>query len=116
MHLYGGDGTLLYAVPYDFDMSGMINAPYASPNPRFRLSSVRERLYRGRCDHNEHVPDTFQLFQDRREAFYALAAAESGLSSASRRSMNRYLDMFYKIIEKPANLESRFFKACVLTS
>ena len=37
------DGTI-YSVPYDFDMSGFVNAPYAAPNPRFRLRNVLERV------------------------------------------------------------------------
>ena len=37
------------AVAYDFDHSGMVNAPYAKPAEELRMSSVRERRYRGYC-------------------------------------------------------------------
>ncbi len=40
------DGVLL-PVPYDFDSSGMVNTPYALPNERLKIKSVRQRLYRG---------------------------------------------------------------------
>src|SRR5256712_1991946 len=41
-------GTV-FAVPYDFDWSGVISTSYAVPDPRLRIKSVRERLYRGYC-------------------------------------------------------------------
>jgi hypothetical protein len=38
-----------YVVPYDFDHSGIVNAPYAKPAEELQLSSVQERRYRGYC-------------------------------------------------------------------
>src|ERR1700682_561408 len=36
-------------VPYDFDMSGIVNSPYATPAEELNMRSVRERRYRGYC-------------------------------------------------------------------
>ncbi len=33
--LFGNDVDPMVSVPYDFDQSGFVNAPYAQPNPRF---------------------------------------------------------------------------------
>ncbi len=41
-------------LPYDFDMAGLVNAPYATVNESLDIKSVQERLYRGYC-HNESV-------------------------------------------------------------
>ncbi|MDH4350655.1 MAG: hypothetical protein OEW56_05875, partial [Gemmatimonadota bacterium] len=38
-----------YPVAYDFDFTGIVNTVYARPDPRLRLPSVRQRLYRGAC-------------------------------------------------------------------
>ena len=65
--LIGRPGQPIYAVPYDFDMSGFVDAPYATPNPRFGLRNVKQRLYRGRCVNNEYVPATLEHFRDHRE-------------------------------------------------
>jgi len=35
------------AVPYDFDWSGFVNAPYAMPHSQFGTTSVRDRVYQG---------------------------------------------------------------------
>src|SRR4030095_12697585 len=45
----------LHVVPYDFDYSGLVNAPYALPARGFLLKNVTERLYRGPCRSQELV-------------------------------------------------------------
>jgi type III secretion system FlhB-like substrate exporter len=39
---------------YDFDMAGLVNAPYATINESLGIKNVQERLYRGYC-RNESV-------------------------------------------------------------
>ncbi|MFZ2900833.1 MAG: hypothetical protein WA004_19530 [Saprospiraceae bacterium] len=38
---------LFYLIPFDFDFSGLVNAPYAVPNPDYRLTNIRQRVYLG---------------------------------------------------------------------
>src|SRR6185295_640473 len=45
----------LHPVPYDFDFSGLVRAPYAAPDKALMLPSVRDRLYRGPCRRQEQV-------------------------------------------------------------
>ena len=40
------------ALPFDFDFSGLVNAPYAEPNPRYPIKTVSTRFYKGRCKNN----------------------------------------------------------------
>ncbi|MEM1219925.1 MAG: hypothetical protein AAGH79_13485, partial [Bacteroidota bacterium] len=37
----------VYAIPYDFDFSGLVNASYASANSSWEMKTVRERIYMG---------------------------------------------------------------------
>jgi len=60
--LFGNEGEKIYSVPYDFDMTGFVNAPHARPNPRFKLRNVRDRRYRGRCFNNSHIPASVERF------------------------------------------------------
>ena len=39
-----------FAIPYDFDHAGIVDAPYARPAEELEISSIRERLYRGYCE------------------------------------------------------------------
>lgn len=45
-----GGGTLT-PVPYDFDFSGLVDAPYAGPPEGIPIKTIRERNYRGYCAH-----------------------------------------------------------------
>jgi hypothetical protein len=45
--LHGGDPRQFLMVPYDFDFSGFVAAPYAIPDPNYKLRSVRQRVYLG---------------------------------------------------------------------
>jgi hypothetical protein len=104
---------LSYTVPYDFDQSGMVNAPYAAPNSRFRMTSVRERRYRGRCVNNDHLPATLDLFRERRDEIEALIKNQEGLDTRARRSMLEFVAEFYRTIDSPRRLNRRIVEACL---
>ena len=97
---------------YDFDFSGIVNAPYAAPNPRFKHEDVRHRLYLGQCKNNELLPGTFQQFIDKKAAIYGIVNELEWLSSRSRKDVTRYLDGFYDHISQPKSVEARFIKKC----
>lgn len=99
-------------LPYDFDFSGLVNAPYATANPRFHLRSVRSRLYRGQCSNDHLLPQTFQRFLDNRDAIYALVDGLEMFSSNSRRLTIRYLDSFYYAITTPETIQLEFLAQC----
>ncbi|MDH3748490.1 MAG: hypothetical protein OER97_09815, partial [Gammaproteobacteria bacterium] len=112
VNLYGDEATGLFPVPYDFDITGMVNAPYASPNPRFNLRNIRQRLYRGRCSTNQHIPATLQLIANSKSALYELVEGQEQLDSSSRKNMRSYLNSFFKIVENPKTLDKKIIQAC----
>lgn len=112
-NLFGDADRRLYAVPYDFDMSGFVDAPYAVVNPKFRLRSVRSRLYRGRCVNNEHLPATINRFIEVKPRLFALIDGHDLLSNASKRKARRYLEDFYRTIEDPGDVERELVNRCV---
>jgi hypothetical protein len=101
------------AVPYDFDVTGIVDAPYAEPNPRFHISSVRQRLYRGRCVNNVYLEDTLALFRDRRDAIYGIVTSLEGMRSDVRKKTLRFINDFYKIIDSPRQVERRIVRNCL---
>jgi len=66
-----GETTGWKVVPYDFDQAGIINTRYAMPAPQLGIKSVTQRLYRGRCIHNEQLDGVIDLFNERREGLEA---------------------------------------------
>ena len=105
------DGVAL-AVPYDFDFSGVVNAPYAVPPPEYRLESVRERYYRGWCENPFTTDVVLQRFRDAREEVLELWRAEPRLSDRSRREAIDYLEDFFEAIETEERAERRFLRDC----
>lgn len=99
-------------VPFDFDFSGIVDAPYAAPNPRFELSSVRERLYRGLCRNNELLPATLALFNENRGEIQALVDNLDALGGQTRKKLNNYIADFYKTIEEESMVEQEFLTEC----
>lgn len=100
-------------IPYDFDFSGLVDAPYAEPNPRFKIRSVKSRLYRGRCMNNELLDDTFAQFLDREQEMRNLVAGLEGLEKRDRREVEDYLDRFFEDISDPRTKETDFINKCV---
>jgi hypothetical protein len=111
--MFRSDSDLLVAIPYDFDQAGFVNAPYAAPSAQFPIQSVRQRIYRGRCVNNEHLPASLQRFQDIRESIYAMLRDHEGLTSMTRKSLIAYVDGFYKVIDDPAKVERTLLEKCI---
>jgi len=111
--LIGEPGDLFYSVPYDFDQSGFVDANYARPDRRFKLSSVRQRLYRGRCNNNRYLDETLEKYRQQRAAIMALPGTQAGLSESTRKYLLKYLRLFYSDIESPGKVERRLIKKCI---
>jgi hypothetical protein len=94
-------------------VSGIVSPPHARPNPRFKLASVKERMYRGRCANDEHLESTLQAFRDRREDIYGLITNQEGLSGTEKSKTTGYIDEFYKIIDKPRLMRKDIVKGCL---
>ncbi len=103
---------LHYTVPHDFDQSGLVDAPHALPNPRFRLRSPRQRLYRGFCANNPYLPETLSLFRERREAIESLVREQTELSPKTARSMLAFIGTFYEVIGNPRRVKKELVDAC----
>lgn len=99
-------------IPYDFDQSGIINTRYSSPSDALGLSSVRQRLYRGRCMNLDQLDGIVALFNSRR-AELETALMPVSLQGKYRESAIRYIDEFYKIINDPLQREKNIENRCL---
>lgn len=100
-------------IPYDFDFSGFVNAPYAEPNPRFKIRSVTARVYRGRCVYNDLLDGTFAHFLEKEAEIRNLVAELEGLDERNRQNIGKYLDGFFKDISNPKTKQKKFINKCV---
>ena len=109
---YSADNKVYYSIPYDLDQCGLVDSPHASPNPRFRLRSVRHRLYRGRCINNDYLPNTLDFFREKRPDVDALVADQAELSPRTRQRTESFIKSFYKTIDIPKQVQKQLVKKC----
>ncbi len=100
-------------IPFDFDQTGLVDAKHAAPNPRFGISTVKVRLYRGRCVNNELLPETLQHFRDKRPEIEALIGNQPELTPPTKRNLLKYVDSFYGVIDKPRRVKYRMVDNCL---
>ena len=110
--LFGDGDAPIKAIPYDFDQSGFVNAPYAAPDSRLRIRSVTQRVYRGRCPFNEFVPDSLAAFEAMRAPIYELIETQEELDERSRKHLRRFVDRFYKDVSEPVRVERNILSKC----
>ena len=98
----------LHPVPYDFDFSGLVRAPYAAPDRALILPSVRDRLYRGPCRRQEQVDPYVANFVAKKDLLLGLPASIPGLSKESRDDAQSYLQGFYSSIKTTRDVRKLF--------
>lgn len=100
------------AVPYDFDFSGLIDAPYASPGAGLPIKSVRERLYRGFCRSEETLTPVIEQFLVNQDAIHALFNKSQLLRKRYRKQAVAYLTAFNEILSTPLRLRRALVASC----
>lgn len=99
-------------VPYDFDVSGLVDAHYAVPPEQLGVRSLRTRLFRGFCQHNDHLPATRAQFLELENAILALVRTEPRLKERNREDAARYLESFFEILRDDGKFEKRVVSEC----
>ena len=105
------DTTTLY-VPYDFDLTGLVNAPYARPAQETRLSRVTERQYRGFCMDEIILRDALKTVRDIEQEVYDIIASLPVLSESDKQRRSKYLGAFFKAAQDEDKLLRKFEGRC----
>jgi hypothetical protein len=101
-----------YAVPYDFDFAGVIDAPYAKPDGSLRIKSVRDRMFRGFCRAPQELNPVLALFNEKKEDIYSLVRGVDGLNDRTEESILEYYDDFFDTINDDRSITREFHRAC----
>ena len=105
-----GSSAVPIVVPYDFDWSGLVNAPYAIPAGSLR--NVKSRIYRNFCVTDAELQLALDEFRQNREKIYQTCMNVPFLSKKEIRKTLKYLDDFFDIIENPKKVESEMHQKC----
>jgi hypothetical protein len=98
----------LHVIPYDFDLSGLVNAPYAIPARGLMIKSVTDRLYRGPCRNQERVDPYIANFVAKKDEIRALPDAIPGMARQTRDETRHYIDDFYASIRSQKDVKGLF--------
>ena len=109
-----GPGTVI-PIPYDFDFSGLVSAPYAMPPDELRLNSVRQRFYRGYCSHNVQAAAVAGQMRAARPAILTALTQVPGLEERTRNRATSYLEGFFADIATDASV-GKLLNRCVAAS
>ena len=91
----GAPGSLLTAVPYDFDFSGLVDAPYADAPEGVPVETLRQRTYRGYCAHGAQAQAIAAELAPRKAEFTRIFAAIPGLESREQAKASGFIDAFF---------------------
>ncbi len=108
----GNSAGPVFPVPFDFDQAGLVDPPYARPDPSLGIRRVRDRRYWGICSPPDLVSGTLALFVARRRRLYAVFEDEALLDARSRTRSIVYLDQFYDATSRPERLLREFERTC----
>jgi hypothetical protein len=111
MLLQSGEGRQ-FPVPYDFDMSGLVDADYAGPAPGLPIDDVRDRYFLGYCQPGTDWDALFAEFAEKSSAILDLGDRLPGLTRASQRWVHRFLEEFFAILGSPEQRRQEITEAC----
>lgn len=88
-------------LPYDFDMSGLVNAHYAGPAPGLPIDEVRERYYLGFCQPGTDWDSLFETYLEEETALVNMVKSLPELDKQNRKSVNRFMKGFFATLRSP---------------
>jgi hypothetical protein len=99
---------LPYAVPYDFDHSGFVNAGYAVPNELLGTETVTERVYRGFPRTMDELQATFAIYRNKKDQIMSLISSNAYLSSRNKKELTNFVEDFYDTINDKRRVQEIF--------
>ena len=100
------DGGKIRVIPYDFDFSGLVNAPYAIPNIKTGLKNVRERLLMANGIPNPALLEAMQVVRGAQEGLIGLCQSQF-LTSKSSEYMKAYIEKFFEAVGTSEKIPER---------
>lgn len=94
-------------VPYDFDFSGLVAAPYASPSSESGLKSVRDRFMMANGIKTENLKRALKGVRTAKNDLYKICRSKY-LSKTASDEMIAYLETFFQQIEERDEVPTLF--------
>ncbi len=105
-------GGILTPVPFDFDYSGIVYTPYASPPSELPVYSVTNRYYRGLCWPGLDWDGLFDRFTAIRGDVFEELERLPRVSRKERRRVRYFLGAFFEMLESEEDRREEIVDAC----
>lgn len=99
-------------VPFDFDMSGLVNAAYAAPPTQVPVRDVRQRYFYGLCQADDVLEDAIKHMQSKRTEIRELFEHSEQLDSKNKVKSLEYIDSFYDILDNDRRVRMEIVNRC----
>ena len=110
--LYERD-SLVLTIPYDLDLSGLVNANYAFPDALLRIDKVTQRLYRGLCTDRTVLEQALDAVVSRQSEILTVVSETPGLDDDNRQKAQKFLKRFFDRAAKRDKLIKSFERRCL---
>lgn len=110
--LFERDNTVLI-VPYDLDLSGLVNANYAFPDENLRIKKVTQRLYRGLCTDRAVLSEAIDKVVASEAKILEVLQQTPGLAEDNRSKAIKFLGRFFEQARNKEKLIKNFEKRCI---
>jgi hypothetical protein len=107
-----GSEPVNYAVPYDFDFSGFVNAPYTYPAGESEDPLSDRRVFKGLCYTEDEFRQVFDYFRELKPVFKSVVREQKIITAASRRHILSYMNEFYITINSRILIKEKFLGHC----
>jgi hypothetical protein len=111
LELFVSEGQVVL-VPYDFDLSGLVNARYAFPDPGLGIRRVTQRLYRGICTEREILQRAVRTTRAKRDEILDLVHTLPGLEPGNVKKAEKYIERFFDQADDEGELIELFERRC----
>jgi len=99
-------------VPYDFDMSGLVNTKYAAPPSHLPIRFARTRYYRGLCQPPGILDDAILHVQSKREEILSLFRDTRELEPYLKKRTLKYIEEYFEILDDPDKRKKQLLERC----
>ncbi|MEZ4963142.1 MAG: hypothetical protein R2830_25185 [Saprospiraceae bacterium] len=93
-----------FTVPYDFDYSALVSAPYARVDARLGQKTIRDRVFLGLADSLEAIKPAVELFLSKQDSLLEAIDDCPQLGMESKADMRQYLAEFFDIIKDDSRI------------
>lgn len=85
----------LIAIPYDFDFSGIVSAPYVKINPDLGIINHKQRVFLGFENHISDMTEELELYSQKRSQLIKTIKNCKPLKGRNRREMIKFINSFF---------------------